>query len=83
MKETRICLFLLFLVFFVLKVTGFLAWSWWWVTAPLWGPLAVSALAACFALLMEGILYLTETPDQRKFRKARESIEAYQRSLRR
>lgn len=83
MQETRICLFLLFLVFFVLKVTAVLTWSWWWVTAPLWGPLAVSALAAGLALLMEGILYLTETPDQRKFRKARESLVAYERSLRR
>ncbi len=26
----------LFLVFLVLKLTGFIAWSWWWVTAPLW-----------------------------------------------
>jgi len=31
-------LFLLFLVFLVLKLTGVIAWSWVWVTAPLWGP---------------------------------------------
>jgi Icc-related predicted phosphoesterase len=29
---------LLFVVFLVLKLTGFIAWSWWWVTAPLWLP---------------------------------------------
>ena len=29
---------LLFLVFLVLKLTGVIAWSWWWVTAPLWIP---------------------------------------------
>ncbi len=29
---------LLFLVFLVLKLTGVIAWSWWWVTAPLWVP---------------------------------------------
>jgi hypothetical protein len=29
---------LLFIVFFVLKVTGHITWSWWWITAPLWGP---------------------------------------------
>ena len=29
---------LLFLVFLVLKLTGAIAWSWWWVTAPLWAP---------------------------------------------
>jgi hypothetical protein len=29
---------LLFLVFLALKLTGYIAWSWWWITAPLWGP---------------------------------------------
>ena len=29
----------LFLVFLILKLTGFINWSWWWVTAPLWMPL--------------------------------------------
>ena len=32
---------LLFLVFLVLKLTGVIAWSWWWVTAPLWVPFAL------------------------------------------
>ena len=26
----------LFIVFLVLKLTGHIAWSWWWVTCPLW-----------------------------------------------
>jgi len=26
---------------FVLKISGTLAWSWWWITAPLWGPFAL------------------------------------------
>lgn len=26
----------LFLIFLVLKLTGHIDWSWWWVTAPLW-----------------------------------------------
>jgi hypothetical protein len=25
-----------FLVFLLLKLTGAIAWSWWWVTSPLW-----------------------------------------------
>lgn len=29
----------LFLIFLVLKLTAVIAWSWLWVTAPLWGPL--------------------------------------------
>lgn len=31
----------LFLVFLTLKLMGYIGWSWWWVTAPLWGPLVV------------------------------------------
>lgn len=31
----------LFLIFLVLKLTGHIAWSWWWITAPLWGPFAL------------------------------------------
>jgi len=27
---------LLTIVFVVLKLTGVIAWSWWWVLAPLW-----------------------------------------------
>ena len=32
---------LLGIVFITLKLTGYITWSWWWVLAPLWGPLAV------------------------------------------
>lgn len=26
-----------FIVFLVLKLCGVIDWSWWWITAPLWG----------------------------------------------
>jgi hypothetical protein len=43
----------LFLVFLVLKLTGFINWSWIWVTSPLWIPLAmVIIVLGFFALLM-------------------------------
>ncbi len=32
---------ILFFIFLVLKLTEVIAWSWWWVTAPLWGPVAL------------------------------------------
>lgn len=35
---------LLFIVFLVLKLTGYISWSWLWVTAPLWGPWALVAV---------------------------------------
>lgn len=35
---------ILFLVFLVLKLTDVINWSWWWVTAPMWIPVAFLAL---------------------------------------
>lgn len=35
---------LLFLTFLVLKLTNVIDWSWWWVTAPIWMPLAFGIL---------------------------------------
>ena len=32
---------LLGILFVGLKLTGYIDWSWWWVTAPFWGGLAV------------------------------------------
>jgi len=29
-------MFTLFVIFLVLKLTHLIAWSWWWVTAPVW-----------------------------------------------
>lgn len=31
----------LFIVFLILKLTETITWSWWWVTAPLWIPVAI------------------------------------------
>lgn len=36
----------LFLIFMVLKLTNYIDWSWWWVTAPLWIPIAIFILGA-------------------------------------
>lgn len=45
--------FLLFLTFLILKLTGVITWSWWWVTAPLWiglaASLAILLIVLCFA----------------------------------
>lgn len=44
-------MFMLFLVFLVLKLTGISVvadWSWWWVTCPLWIPPAL--FIACIAI---------------------------------
>ena len=40
---------LLTIVFIVLKLTGFIGWSWWWVLAPIWAPAAF--VLTCWIIL--------------------------------
>ena len=35
---------LLFVAFVVLKLTGYINWSWWLVTAPIWLPIVIALL---------------------------------------
>ena len=32
---------ILFLRFLALTLTHVIDWSWWWITAPIWGPFAI------------------------------------------
>lgn len=41
---------LLTIVFIVLKLTGTIAWSWWWVLLPLYGPLVVGLILIVIGL---------------------------------
>lgn len=34
----------LLLLFIALKLTGVIAWSWWWVLSPFWIPAAIAAI---------------------------------------
>lgn len=42
----------LFIVFLVLKLTGNIDWSWWWVTSPLWIPFALGLAIVGFVFLV-------------------------------
>lgn len=42
----------LFIVFLVLKLTGNIDWSWWWVTSPLWIPFALGLALVGVVLLV-------------------------------
>lgn len=42
---------ILFIVFLILKLTNVIDWSWWWITAPLWIPVAFGILI--FILLIK------------------------------
>jgi hypothetical protein len=46
----------LFVVFLVLKLTGNIDWSWWWVTSPLWIPIAL--LGSIFIVVVFIIILL-------------------------
>jgi hypothetical protein len=42
---------LLGVVFVTLKLCGVIDWSWWWVTAPFWGPIAFVVSVLLFAFV--------------------------------
>jgi uncharacterized membrane protein (DUF485 family) len=65
MKEqtasTSISLYtIVFIIFLILKLTGNIDWSWWWVTSPIWIPilLFIGILVIVFLL---GLLYVATT----------------------
>ena len=82
-------LFILFIVFLVLKLTGTITWSWWWITAPLWAPLVLWAgiWIVGLAIMAVGtvVYYLTTNKEQRardrNVRNARKALDAYANSL--
>lgn len=42
---------LLAILFIGLKLTGHIDWSWWWVTAPLWGSFIIGVIMLIIALI--------------------------------
>ena len=46
----------LFLVFLTLKLTNQIDWSWWWVTSPLWIPVALLVLVAVLVMCYKAIV---------------------------
>lgn len=57
---------LLFITFLVLKLTHVIDWSWWWITAPLWG------LPATIILILLGLgiaVWIDNIKENRKYKK--------------
>ena len=46
----------LFVVFLVLKLTGNIDWSWWWVTSPIWIPILLLLSIVIISLFVLTIL---------------------------
>lgn len=47
--------FTLFIVFLILKLVGVITWSWLWVFAPLWIPLALGVAVLLVGLIIVAI----------------------------
>ena len=47
---------LLGVVFVTLKLTGVIGWSWWWVTAPFWGGLALVMVVLVIGAIVYGLM---------------------------
>lgn len=55
---------LLGIAFVVLKLTHVIAWSWWWVTAPFWGGLALAAAILIAAGIILAIAHVIDPPSR-------------------
>ncbi len=51
---------LLTVMFVGLKLTGYIDWSWWWVTVPTWGPLALGLIICAVFLLLALLVWRNE-----------------------
>lgn len=57
---------LLFLTFLILKLCNVINWSWWWVTAPLWGGFAIVAIIGFIGLIYVSIGYVAHKITKKK-----------------
>ena len=56
---------LLGVAFVVLKLTGVIDWSWWWVTIPFWGGLAILLIIAVICYVVAVSIELLEKNQRR------------------
>jgi hypothetical protein len=59
----------LFIVFLVLKLTGNIDWSWWWVTSPLWIPfiLGLAIVGFIFLIVIIALIFGFSVEDIQSF----------------
>ena len=57
---------LLFIAFLILKLCNVISWSWWWVTAPLWMPVAFVIVVSIICVI---VLAISEAIESRSWRK--------------
>lgn len=47
-------------LFILLKMTGNIGWSWWWVFSPMWLPIATVVFSVCLMVPFIGVAYLMD-----------------------
>lgn len=47
---------IMFLIFMTLKLMGYITWSWWWVTLPLWGGISLIILIGVLVVIFNKLL---------------------------
>lgn len=57
---------ILFCIFLVLKLCGVIAWSWWWVTCPLWAGIAFAICMLVFGASLAALVALVVKVFSRK-----------------
>lgn len=57
--------FIIFCIFLILKLCGVIAWSWWWVTCPLWAIPAIILLVLIIDTIIDFINDITEKKSER------------------
>ena len=63
---------ILFIVFLVLKLCKVITWSWWWITSPLWGGLALVLIIGVISVILA----------RRLIRKTSKKMEIFRKKLR-
>lgn len=48
------------ILFIALKLCDKIDWSWWWVLAPIWGPVALVLVAIAIILVVYAIVFIVE-----------------------
>lgn len=56
-SNSNFCIFLT-IFFVILKLTGTITWSWWWVLSPLWLPFVISLSFAIIVLAFVSIVFI-------------------------
>lgn len=55
-RSTSLEITLLLLLFIGLKLTGHIAWSWWWVLSPLWIPIVLAVVCLLIYVILRFVV---------------------------